>query len=353
MAPIIDFSTKKENHMKKGIIFSILASWLLIWGCSKGNTMSGFENTSGSQVVATIDGNPILASELEGTVKNQMQRIETQIYQIKKQGLEELINDKLIENAAKKKGQSVEEYLKEEVDSKVIEPSEDEVKSLYEARKGKDTLPFEKVKDQVIDFLKQSKKNRARQELLAKLKNETDIKILLEPPRISVNIDNAPSIGPKDAKITLVEFSDYQCPFCKRARATIWQLVDDYKDKIRYVFQDFPLSFHQYAKKAHEAARCAGEQNKYFDYNKKLFDNQNNLTIDDLKKYARELKLDAEKFNKCLDSGKYAKTVEESMSAGLNAGVTGTPAFFINGIMISGAQPISAFKEIIEDELKK
>jgi protein-disulfide isomerase len=342
--------------MKKVIFFAMLASLVFVCGCSKGNTLTtsgSLGGPSGPQVIATINGNPIKAEELDGVVKKQMQRIETQVYQIKKQGLEELIDDKLIETAAKKKGQTVDEYLKEEVDAKTTEPSEQEVKALYEARKGKDTLPFEKVKDQVLEFLKQNKKSRARQELIAKLRNDADIKVLLEPPRTQINIDNAPSMGPKDAKITLVEFSDYQCPFCKRARPTVWKLVEDYKDKIRYIFQDFPLAFHQYARKAHEAARCAGEQNKYFDYNRKLFDNQGNLAADDLKKYARELKLDAAKFDKCLDTGKYAKTVEDSMNAGIEAGVTGTPAFFVNGIMISGAQPISAFKEIIEDELKK
>lgn len=342
--------------MKKTIIFAMLASLLFVWGCSKGNTLTtsgSLGGESGSQVVATINGSPITGSDLNETVKKQMQRLETQVYQIKKQGLEVLIDDKLIETAAKKKGQNTEEYLKEEIDAKVTEPSEQEVKALYEARKGKDTLPFEKVKDQVLEFLKQNKKNRARQELIAKLRNDADIKLMLEPPRTQVNINDAPFLGPKDAKITLIEFSDYQCPFCKRVRPTVWKLVEDYKDKIKYVFQDFPLAFHQYARKAHEAARCASDQDKYFDYNKKLFDNQGNLTTEDLKKYARELKLDASKFDKCLDTGKYAKIVEDSMNAGIEAGVTGTPAFFVNGIMISGAQPISAFKEIIEDELKK
>lgn len=342
--------------MKKTIIFAMLASLLFVWGCSRGNTLTSsgsFGGESASQVVATINGNPISGGDLNESVKKQMQRLETQVYQIKKQGLESLIDEKLIETAAKKKGQDVEVYLKEEIDAKVAEPSEQEVKALYEARKGKDTLPFDKVKDQVLEFLKQNKKNRARQELIAKLRNDADIKIMLEPPRAQVSVSDAPFLGPKDAKITLVEFSDYQCPFCKRVRPTVWQLVEDYKDKIKYVFQDFPLGFHQYAKKAHEAARCAGEQDKYFDYNRKLFDNQGNLTVDDLKKYARELKLDSSKFDKCLETGKYTKIVEDSMNAGIEAGVTGTPAFFVNGIMISGAQPISAFKEIIDDELKK
>jgi len=338
--------------MKKTAIFAVLPALLALYaGCSKGGESSTTQLKQ--DVVATINGVAISAAELDTQVKNQMQRIDTQIYQIKKQGLEDLIEKRLLENAAKKNGKSVEDYVKEEIDSKVVEPSEEEIKALYDAKKGKDTLSFEKVKDQIIAFLKQNKKNKAKQDLIAKLESEADVKVLIEPPRVKIDVSDSPAMGPKDAKVTLVEFSDYQCPFCKRIRPTIWQLTGDYKDNLRYVFMDFPLSFHQFAKKAHEAARCAGDQDKYFDYNKKIFDNQTSLTPDDLKKYAKELGLNTSKFDKCLDKGQHAKDVEGNIERGLLVGVSGTPAYFVNGIQLSGAQPITSFKEIIDEELKK
>jgi protein-disulfide isomerase len=341
--------------MRKIHLFAVaLLGLTLIWGCSKGaSTTLITTTTSAGDSVASINGVAITAGDLNDSVKNQMQRVEMQIYQIKKQGLDDLIQKKLLEDAAKKSGKSVDEYVKEEIDNKVAQPTEEEVKALYEARKGKDTLPFEKVKGQILEFLKQSKMNKARQDLIAKLKTEADVKVLMEPPRVKLDIEDAPAIGPKDAKVTLVEFSDYQCPFCKRVRQTIWKLTEDYKNDLRYVFMDFPLSFHQFAKKAHEAAHCAGDQDKYFDYNKKIFENQTNLTTDDLKKYAKEMGLNTSKFDKCLDKGEKTKIVEELQEKGMQVGVTGTPAYFINGIQLTGAQPITSFKEIIDEEIKK
>lgn len=336
---------------KTALSMVLLASLVLFAACSKGGESS--TAMLKQDVVATINGAAVQATELDSQVKSQMQRIETQIYQIRKQGLDDLIETRLIENAAKKNGKGVEDYVKEEVDSKIIDPTEDEIKALYEAKKGKDSLPFEKVKDQIVAFLKQNKKNKAQQDLIAKLKGEADVKIMMEPPRVKIDISDAPAMGPKDAKVTLIEFSDYQCPFCKRVRPTIWKLMDDYKNNLRYVFMDFPLSFHQFSKKTHEAAHCAEDQGKYFEYNKKIFENQTNLTPDDLKKYAKEMALNSSKFDKCLDKGEHAKDVEQSMERGLQVGVTGTPAYFVNGIQLSGAQPITAFKEIIDEELKK
>lgn len=344
--------------MKKLSVFIVLVAVVaLLAACSKESNTSSAATPSPLQskgdVAATVNGTPITIEELDATLKNQLARVQTQIYQIRKQGLDDIVENKLIEEAAKKKGKSVEEFTKEEIDTKAQEPTEQEVRSLYEARKGKETLPFEKVKDQLIAFLKQNRRNQAQQALVASLKKDADVKVMLDVPRVKVEVADAPAIGPKDAKVTLIEFSDYQCPFCKRVRPTIWQLVDQYKDKMRYVFMDFPLSFHQFSRKAHEAAHCAGDQGKYFEYNRKIFDSQTNLSVDDLKKYAKDLMLNTTRFNKCLDSGAHAKNVDKSIALGSSVGVTGTPSFFIDGIQLSGAQPIDAFKTIIDDELKK
>jgi len=165
--------------------------------------------------------------------------------------------------------------------------------------------------------------------------------------------DDDPVLGKADAPITLIEFTDYQCPFCGRVRQTVSQILEEYKGKVRYVIRDFPLSFHKDALKAHEGAHCAADQGKYWEMNKKLFADQSKIQVEDLKKYAAEIKLDAKKFADCLDSGKYTEKVRKSQEYGEKIGVSGTPAFFINGRMISGARPFEAFKEIIDDELRK
>lgn len=322
-------------------------------GCGEAVKSSSTVSSSPGQAAAVVNGETITIADLDLSAKKQLQRVDTEIYQIKKRVLDDLVEQKLIEAASKKKGLSTEKFLAEEIDSKVTAPTEDEVKAIYESSKDKSGKSFDEVKNQITDYLKQNKKARAKAELIAQLKKEANIKMSLEPPRVEIDIKNLPSIGDKDAKVTLVEFSDYQCPFCKRVRPTIWRLLDEYKGKVRYAFGDFPLSFHKDAKKASEAARCAGDQGKYFEFNRKIFDNQSAIGIDDLKKYAKELQLNTKDFDKCLDSGKTAKVVEESVQLGSSVGVSGTPAYFINGIMLSGALPYESFKEIIDTELSR
>jgi protein-disulfide isomerase len=175
-------------------------------------------------------------------------------------------------------------------------------------------------------------------------------------PRTEVSLDDDPIKGNKNAPVTIVEFSDYQCPFCGRYFSQTYpQILKQYVNtgKVKYVFRDFPLSFHKNAQKAAEAAECAHEQDKYWEMHDKLFENQRNLDIASLKQYAADINLDTKKFNSCLDSGKYASEVQKDFNEGSRYGVSGTPTFFINGIKLVGAQPLSAFKQVIDAELTK
>lgn len=172
-----------------------------------------------------------------------------------------------------------------------------------------------------------------------------------EVTRVSVSADDDPAKGPADAKVTIIEFSDYQCPYCSRGEATMKQIEEAYGSDVRIVFRDFPLSFHENAQKSAEAAQCANEQGKYWEYHDKLFANQNALDTASLKSYAVELGLDTQKFNSCVDTSKYAEEVKKDINDGKAAGVQGTPAFFINGRLVSGAQPFANFKKIIDEEL--
>jgi len=162
--------------------------------------------------------------------------------------------------------------------------------------------------------------------------------------------------GNKDAKVTIVEFSDFQCPYCARhATETFPQIDKTYiqTGKVRYIFRHFPLPFHEFAQKASEAAMCAGDQGKFWEMHDKIFADQTKMAVEDLQKYASGLGLKIGDFNACLSSDKYKKVVTDDISLGTEAGVSGTPAFFINGTFLSGAQPFANFQQIIEGELAK
>jgi protein-disulfide isomerase len=178
-----------------------------------------------------------------------------------------------------------------------------------------------------------------------------------QPSRIQeVSADDDPVKGSENAPITMIEFSDFQCPFCARYFKQTFPLIEkNYikTGKIKYVYRDFPLSFHNYAQKAAEAAECARDQEKFWGYHDLLFQSQDALDIASLKVYAEELNLDTKKFNDCLDSDKYEEEVKKDFQDGQRYGVSGTPTFFINGVKIVGARPYSAFEEIIEQELSQ
>jgi len=168
-----------------------------------------------------------------------------------------------------------------------------------------------------------------------------------------VGIDDDPRIGPEDATVTIIEFSDFQCGFCAKASQTVKDIIKRYPNDVRYVYRDFPSSYHENAFIAAEAADCANEQGKFWEYHDKLFENQNSLDKVSLKRYASQIGLNTSQFDQCLDSEKYREEVEKDISDGEKAGVEATPTFFINGDKIVGAQPYYVFKEIIDSKLGK
>ncbi|MFH1653955.1 MAG: thioredoxin domain-containing protein [Pseudomonadota bacterium] len=340
--------------MKK-ISLALIILICLLTSCKRENTASVtiFDDSDGDTIVAKIDTTPIILSELDKEVANDLVRAKTEIFNIRKRGLDQLIDARLIELEAAKRKTTVEEMLKIEVYDKMLPVTETEVKSFYDLKVGQSegAQKYEEIKDRIENYLSMAKQKEAEEEFLKKLKKDYAVTIALEPPRANIATENHPTKG--TGKVKIIEFSDYECPFCKRVRDTVYQILDKYDGKVTYTFMDFPLSFHADSRKAHMAAHCAGEQDKYFEYNKLLFNNQRNLSADDLKKYAKRLELDSEKFDKCLDSNKFDALIEESLEIASKAGVSATPTFFINGIIVSGAMPYESFTEIIDEELKK
>jgi protein-disulfide isomerase len=329
-----------------------------------GNAPSGSEAkppTDPKAPVAKYDGGTITAGELDELVKKDLAKLENdhqqKVYETRKAALDALIAKRLVERKAKAEGVSPEELVKREVADKVPRPSEEEMKGLYDQAKaqGQPLPPYDQVKDQIAQYLQGQRGQGAMRAYYDKLRGDAKVEVLLpawQPPRVAVAA-TGPSKGPADAKITIVEFSDFECPYCSKAEETVGQVMKAYDGKVRVVYRDFPLPFHPHAQKAAEAAQCAGDQGKYWDMHTKLFANQKALEVPALKGYAKELGLDQAKFDKCVDEGEKAKVVEANKKAGEKVGVTGTPAFFVNGYQLTGAQPFEEFKSIIDQELAK
>jgi protein-disulfide isomerase len=312
-----------------------------------------------SAAVAKIGETVITCAELYEANKAAVTRAESefaqQVHQIHQGGLQQLIDDRLIEAAAKKAGKSKDDYFKEAV--KVEPPTDQEMQALYDGAKarGQQLPPFEEVKGDIVTFLTQQKTQQARGDMVKKLRDESKVETMLPPllpPKVEVEA-LGPSKGPAGAPVTIVEFSDFECPYCSRAEPTVSQVLATYGDKVRLVYRDYPLPMHSNAPKASEAALCAEDQGKYWEMHAKLFEKQRELQADKLAGYAQEVGLDMAKFNECMTSGAKAAVIAASTKAGEAAGVSGTPAFFINGRMLSGAQPFERFKEIIDHELKE
>ena len=333
---------------------------LLLAGCEKGKSSPASAGASASSpaemspdtVVATIGSEKVTAAQLDESIKGQLQGLEKQKFQLRKQGLDKLVMDKLIKAEAGKKGMTQEQYVKSEIEDKVPPPSDQQVQDFFNQNKAR--LPpdskLETFKPQIVNYLTQTQRQQRAQTVYDQLRKENKVVVKLSEPRQQVEA-KGPARGPNNAPITLVEFSDFQCPFCGKAHDTVEQVMQSYAGKVRLVFRHFPLEFHKNAEKAAEASMCANEQGKFWEYHDVLFKNQQTLEVPQLKDHATEVGLDGSTFATCLDSGKYKKAVDEDMAAGQKVGVSGTPAFFINGVMLSGAQPFDEFKKVIDQEL--
>ena len=304
-----------------------------------------------NKIVALLDGEPITDEDLD--IKGELMKIEQEAYQVRQDALDRVVALRLLDKEAAKNGMKPEELLEAVVDSKVPEPSPAEVKAYYERRKSRLRKPFEAVREQVAAMVRNTNVQRARRDYVTRLRRGAEIEIRITPPRLPVNVENAPGRGPEDAPITLVEFSDFQCPFCKRVQPTLEELFEEYDGKLRWVFKDLPLTrIHSGAVRAAEAARCAGEQEKFWEYRDALFE-LGRVTDEVHPAVAKSLELDYAAWEACVDSGKYVAAVESDGEEAAGLGISGTPAFLINGILLSGAQPKESFTRVIEAELSR
>ena len=260
--------------------------------------------------------------------------------------------EQILDKEAQAQGITREALLEKEVNSKVTDPTQAEVDQVWEANKAR--MPGktkEQVAPDIINFLKRQKTPAIQQSYFQSLRTKYKTQILLEAPRVAVGVDDDPAKGSEKAPVTIVEFSDYQCPYCSRAEAVVKQILENYKDKVRFVYRDFPLPMHPQANKASEAAQCARDQGKFWEYHDALYADQSKLAPADLQATAERLGLKADEFKTCLESGKYTAEVNKDIADAQKAGVSSTPSFFVNGIPVTGAREYSAFAEVIDREL--
>jgi protein-disulfide isomerase len=319
---------------------------------TKQTSMAKAEGGS-AEVLAVVNGKTVTRADVEKNAEEQFKALEREYQQNKHQltenTLEQAVRERLLEAEAASRGISREQLLTE---IKAAPVTDADVDAFYEQNKDRIPRPKADVAPQIKQYLEQQSQQRAQEDFYSKLQDKYSVEYKLEPIRVEVAADG-PSKGPENAPVTIVEFSDFQCPFCSRVNPTLAQVREKYGDKVRIVFRQYPLSFHQQAQKAAEASLCAHEQGKFWEMHDTMFANQQALGVEQLKAHAAQLGLNAEAFNSCLDSGKYAEKVAADFKEGSAAGVTGTPAMFVNGRFISGAVPFEQIAQVIDDELRR
>ena len=308
-----------------------------------------------SEVVATIGGEPFTARQLEEAAGARLFQLRTQQYQAQRQILDDEIARRLLEREAAARQLTVPALVKQEVEAKVAPVTEAEQKAFYDQNKARMGQMTEADALKRIEAgLRQQRMGERQAEFINGLRTKADVRVLLEPPRLAMPVGDDPARGPADAPITIVEFSDFQCPYCSRATDTIRKLDAAYPGKIRIVYRDFPLvQIHPNAARAAEAGACAHEQGKFWAMHDTMFEHQDKLGDADLKQSAATLGLDTAAFNQCLDSGRHAAQWKKDASEGERYGVSSTPAFFVNGRMVVGAQPYESFARIVDEELAR
>lgn len=313
-------------------------------------------------VVASWNGGQLNYGDGTKSVKGQLTQMEAEYlsnrYQLERNSVEQIAIDKILEMEAAASGKAdIEALMQVEVVAKAAPATDAEVQKFYEEYKERlQNAPLEQVRPIIEGQLARQKQGERFQVYITELKSKYSFKLDLPAPnipRLEVSADDDPFIGPETAPITIIQFAEFQCPYCGKAGEAVDQVMETYPGKIKMVYRDFPLGFHDRAIPAAVAANCAGEQEKYWEMHKLLMSNQRALDEETLTSHATSLSLDMAKWNTCRADPAQEAEVRKDMEDGSAVGVTGTPAFFINGIMLSGAQPFEAFKEIIDRELER
>ncbi|HKV55627.1 MAG TPA: thioredoxin domain-containing protein [Candidatus Binataceae bacterium] len=346
-----DFRPVADSRVSLRVVLTAVLAAIVITALPG---LSGLACASGSgpeTVVATVGSHSFTESEVDS-------KVASQIYDLRKQALDQLIDDYVVDQAAKKAHMKPDEYLDQQVKSSTSRVTEAETKQFYDEHKSQldsqtGNHSFDQIKPRLMAALQREQDRTGQETVIQRLRSQQRVQVLLEAPHVKVASAGHPTAGSPNAPITIVEFGDFQCPFCRAAENQVKQVQKKYGKEVKVVYLDFPLSFHPHAMDAARAALCAGDQNKFWQYHDALFDDQKKLGADDLKQTAAKLGLDKAKFDSCFASDAHDAAIQKDMAEGRALGVTGTPTFFINGQELVGAQPLPKFDEAITEELAR
>jgi protein-disulfide isomerase len=301
-----------------------------------------------SGVVAEIAGRKVTVDELEQKQAGKLLQAKYKYYLAERDALAQFIDEQLLELQAKKESVTVEELLTNHVAVQVQEPTEDQLRFYYEGVQTDES--YESARSHIIDTVHQLRIKKARDAYIASLRADYGVVVELNQPSAHVEIGDAPRLGSDKASVQVVEFADYECPYCQKVSEDLARLRDQFGSQVSIVYKDFPLPMHPLAAKAAEAARCAGAQGKFWEFHDLLFQTKR-LQMSDLKQQASTLKLDTVRFEQCLNSGEQATGVKRDTQEGQRLGLAGTPSFFINGHFMSGAVGYMKLRETVLQEL--
>lgn len=340
-------------------MLSVIAVLFLSTACSdKAVSKPTFQFRQAAQpgVAAKVGDIQITEAELMDGIEAELYEAEQKVFDVKFNRLRAVIMQKLMDKDPNKKDLTNDQYLDKYI-AKNIKISEGDIDAFVK----KQQIPQEHlnpmVREKIKGYLEMEKRKEAMDAWLAQQTAKTPVEVYIQKPRrpsFDVKIGDAPVTGGKDAKVTIVEFSDFQCPFCSKGADVVNGLKKKYGNKIQVAFKNFPLPFHNQAEGAAVAGLCANEQSGdlFWKMHDAMFAAQDQLDVDSLKKLAKKLGAKAD-FDACLDSNKYLPKVKADIEEGKNLKVKSTPTFFINGQMINGAQPLEVFSEIIDEELAR
>jgi protein-disulfide isomerase len=337
---------------------SLVAVLVCVTACSS-TSAQPTKQLSPNEVVAKVGATSITLAEVDDKALQQptsafgSMKLSQAVYEARRATIEDLVANALMDQEAKARGIDRSALIEQEIASKVSNVSDSEIAQWYQSNQSRvGGRSLDQVRQPIRAYLTQERMDLARQQFIDTLRVKTPVRVMLEAPRQNVAAAKGAAKGPANAPVEIIEFSDFQCPFCLRANPTVDQVLKTYGDRVRFVYRHYPLGSHPNARPAAEASQCAAEQGKFWEYHDRLFANTSKLGDADLKQHAAALGLEAGKFNACFDSHKYKAHVDADVQAGEEAGVNGTPAFFVNGRMLSGAQPFESFKRLIDEELE-
>lgn len=360
------------------LTLSCLLLGTLLAGCPAGGedgeaAKAGSDAASGGSasqevgdVLATVGGEEVTRAQVEEAAAEALEQVEQglaqcrmeaeqQRHQVLEGETRKLVRERLLKAAAEEREMTEDELLQAEVQSRVAAVTPADVDAFYEGNRDRiGPVTKEQVAPQIEQYLRQQRESDAYQAFIGTLEEANQVAYAIGPFRVEIETGGEPARGSAEAPVTIVEFSDFECPFCSRVVPTLEQIQGHYGDRVRLVFKQFPLrNIHPNAQKAAEASLCAHDQGKFWEMHDAMFADQQNLAVPALKAKAEELELDAGDFAQCLDSDKYAEAVEEDLQEGSAIGITGTPAMVINGRLVSGAVPYEEIAKVVDEELER